>query len=240
MSAKEIVKNSFSERAEGWMACYAGMEGRTLEQKNLLSRQRCALDLLEAAVAAPAMVLDAGCGSGEMAARLMERGFDVQGVDIAEPMVHLAGTRFGTERFRVSDIEALPFADNTFDAVLSLGVIEYLESDVQALREIRRVLKPSGIAILATPNAMAPMQIIDRALCFGRPNTGITHRRYVPARWQRLLQASGFQCESSIYHGWGWYRSRLGAIASALSDFAPQPRLKYLAAEQIIRVRAIK
>ena len=75
-NSKELVRNSFSERAAEWAACYADREERTLEQRDLRSRQRFALEMLEAAVLPPAKILDAGCGSGEMAAKLMERGYD--------------------------------------------------------------------------------------------------------------------------------------------------------------------
>src|SRR5206468_7102464 len=128
------------------------------------SRLRFALEMLDAAVRPPAKVLDAGCGSGEMAAKLMERDYDVQGVDIAEPMVHVAGKRFGSDRFRVADIEHIPFPDRSFDAVVCLGVLEYLDTDDDALREIWRVLKPAGIAVFATPNANSPLQRIDRVV----------------------------------------------------------------------------
>lgn len=48
--------------------------------------------------------------------------------------------------------EAMPFPDNTFDTVLMIEVIEHVEGDDQALREIRRVLKPGGVLVMTTPN----------------------------------------------------------------------------------------
>ena len=235
MSSKQIVKDSFSARAAEWMACYAS-EKKTLEQRNLLSRQRVALELLD--VRPPALVLDAGCGSGEMSAKLLERGFDVRGIDIAEPMIHLASTRFGTDRFQVADLESIPFPDGTFDAVVCLGVIEYLQSDDAALCEIRRVLKPSGVAVIATPNGSSPLKMLDRALA--KAGTGITHRTYSPRKWSRVLRANGLEIEKAIFHGWGWYRSRLGAIAVRLSNIIGDIRMNWIGAEEIVRVRVAK
>jgi SAM-dependent methyltransferase len=273
VNSKELVNRSFSERAAEWSACYADGEERTLEQRNLLSRQRLALEMLDAAVLPPAKVLDAGCGSGEMAAKLIERGYDVEGVDIAEPMIRHAGSRFGSHRFHVADIEHIPFPDNTFDAVVCLGVLEYLEADTHALREIWRVLKPAGTAVFATPSSNSPLQRIDGVLfqlmvlvrppyyflkyrLRGRPipsppsRPEIAHRKYHLQRWLRMLRAHCFESDDWICHGWGWYRSPLGAFARSVSDvaralrlgnnFARNRALNWLAAEQIVRVRAIK
>lgn len=49
------------------------------------------------------------------------------------------------------DIHAIPFAENTFDIVLCNHVLEHVDDDIQAMREIRRVLKPNGFAILQVP-----------------------------------------------------------------------------------------
>jgi ubiquinone/menaquinone biosynthesis C-methylase UbiE len=48
--------------------------------------------------------------------------------------------------------EALPFEDDTFDAVFMIEVIEHVDGDAQAIREVRRVLKPGGVLIVTTPN----------------------------------------------------------------------------------------
>jgi SAM-dependent methyltransferase len=248
--SKELVKNSFSGRAVGWQSAYADPEARTLEAKNLLSRRRIALQMLES-LPLSAKILDAGCGSGEIAAKLIERGYEVWGVDIAEPMVARAAARFGSDRFRVADIEHMPFATNTFDAVICLGVIEYLASDEAALREIARVLKPGGIALLATPSAISPMKHLDSAFLqlmpllmpayqtvkhglrqrkppasSPRPSARLPGRTYRLERWLPLLQAHGFECEEFISHGWGWYRSPLGKLMQSVANRS-EPLLRF-------------
>src|SRR5687768_17412550 len=112
MSSKDSVKRTFGERASEWAACYCDGEPRT---QNLMARQRFALQMVEAGLPYGSKILDAGCGPGGMAAKLMQRGYEVWGLDIAEPMIRHARERCGTDRFRVGDIERIPFPDNTFD-----------------------------------------------------------------------------------------------------------------------------
>jgi GDP-mannose 6-dehydrogenase len=238
--SKQRVKNLFSERAVEWAASYAKAEKRTLAVQNLFSRQRFALQMVELAIAPSSKILDAGCGSGEMAAKLMERGYEVWGIDLAEPMIRHARALCRSNQFQVGDIEQIPFPDNTFDAVVSLGVIEYLDGDQKALGEIWRVLKPGGTAVIATPSAISPLQSIDRTLfrlmSFARPayyfvkyrlrgkaapsNEAIEvfHRRYYRKRWLRLLASLRLEPNAWLCHGWGWFKSPLGHVAGFLSD----------------------
>ena len=241
---KQRVKEYFSERATAWVAYYADPEPRTISAQHLASRQLFALQMVEAVMPPSARILDAGCGSGVTAARLMERGYAVWGIDLAEPMIRQARELCGSDQFGVGDIEHIPFADNTFDVVVSLGVIEYLESDEQALREIRRVLKPGGRAVIAISNGRSPLLRLDRVLRRGgallrptyhllkyrfrgrpapSPETpdGTVHlsryRRFYRSTWLPLLSACNFEPEEWICHGWGWLSSPFGLFAQLLS-----------------------
>jgi len=93
-------------------------------------------------LSASSRILDAGCGSGLTAAKLMQRGYAVWGIDLTEPVIRQARELCGTDQFGVGDIEHIPFEDNTFDGVASLGVIEYQESDEPALREFTECSVP--------------------------------------------------------------------------------------------------
>jgi len=119
-SWKHDVKNNFSARATEWAAYYADPEP-PLSRQHLVSRQRFALDMVEAAIPPCSKILDAGCGPGVMAGKLMERGYAVWGIDFAEPMIRKARELCGSDQFGVGDVEHIPFPDNTFDVVVSLG-----------------------------------------------------------------------------------------------------------------------
>lgn len=230
MSSKAHLKCFFSERVAQWAACYSEPEPASLSARNLISRQRIALEMVEGSVPRASRVLDAGCGPGEMAAGLMRHGYEVWGLDIAEAMVRHARERCRSDRFRVGDIEHLPFRDNTFDAVVCLGVIEYLDMDELALREMWRVLKPGGSAVVSSPNAVCPFYTVARLFVGltdaarplyhfvkyrlrGRRTPGgqapyeVRHRRYYRGNWQRLLRSVGLEPDAWVCHSWGWHSS---------------------------------
>ncbi|MBD8063273.1 class I SAM-dependent methyltransferase [Oceanitalea stevensii] len=96
-------------------------------------------------------VLDAGCGSGPLAAELLRRGAVVTGLDASPAMVELARRRLGDDvPLHVGDLaEPLPFADDSFDDVVASLVLHYLEDWSAPLAELRRVLRPGGRLLLS-------------------------------------------------------------------------------------------
>lgn len=99
-------------------------------------------------------VLDLACGNGRDALHLAGRGFPVTGVDLAaEAITRLQGR--GNGRFFLADARCLPFDDELFDAVYSFGLLHVFTTDVKKERkkvmdEVRRVLKPGGLALFTT------------------------------------------------------------------------------------------
>jgi len=97
-------------------------------------------------------LLEIGFGMGTDLYQFASSGARVSGVDLSPEHLRLARQRFALyglpADLRIADAEALPFADASFDAVYSFGVIHHTPDTEQAVREIRRVLKPGGRAIL--------------------------------------------------------------------------------------------
>ncbi len=108
-----------------------------------------------AAVRSDGRVLDAGCGGGGMPLSLAEHARLVVGIDPIDRFGQ-AGVVLGRERglknlhFARADGMALPFADGSFDLVLSHAVIEHVPDAPRYLRECRRVLAPGGRMYLST------------------------------------------------------------------------------------------
>lgn len=94
-------------------------------------------------------ILDAGCGSGRTLDLLADYG-RVSGIDASPEAAALARGR-GHEDVRVGHLEALPWEDGTFDLVTALDVVEHTPDDRATLRELRRVARPGGRALLTVP-----------------------------------------------------------------------------------------
>ncbi len=99
-------------------------------------------------------VLDVACGEGYGSALLAQVARDVTGLDFDEATVAQAGRAFGGKslRFTRGDATALPFADASFDAVVSFETIEHFAAHEAFLLEIRRVLRPGGLLVASSPD----------------------------------------------------------------------------------------
>ncbi len=113
-------------------------------------------------------VLDAGCGAGGTTSTLLEAGWEVEPIDYATNMVeeanvHLAQRGFPNVRARQASVTDLGlYQDNTFDAVICLGVMYYIEQDTRAYGEFLRVLKPGGVLICSMQNEFFDLFTFNR------------------------------------------------------------------------------
>ena len=98
-------------------------------------------------------VLDVGCGTGSLTAELAHRypGREIHGLDRAEPYIAFARDRVPASgaTFYVNDALNLPFADRTMTGALAQLVLNFVSDPAAAAREMRRVLRPGGVAVAA-------------------------------------------------------------------------------------------
>jgi ubiquinone/menaquinone biosynthesis C-methylase UbiE len=97
-------------------------------------------------------VLDVGSGNGYVLSKYAREGAHVYGVDLTPTAISLCQQRFALlglrGHFELANAERLPFADNTFDCVCSMGVLHHTPDTATAVEEIFRVLKPGGRLIV--------------------------------------------------------------------------------------------
>jgi SAM-dependent methyltransferase len=98
-----------------------------------------------------ARILDLGCGTGANLEMVARYGRLTVGSDFSSMALELAAQRPGRRRLACSTAEALPFPGNCFEVITCLDVLEHLQDDCQALREIDRVLKPGHRLIATVP-----------------------------------------------------------------------------------------
>ncbi len=148
-----------------------------------------------------ARILDAGCGSGRNMIELARRG-TVTGVELSTPSVEKARRRGCGEVVEGSVLE-MPFADGSFDLAVSLDVIEHLEDDLGALRELRRTVAPGGALLLTVP--------AYQWLWSGHDEINHHQRRYTLRSLKSVAERAGWRQERTTY-----FNSLLLPVAIAL------------------------
>jgi SAM-dependent methyltransferase len=136
-----------------------------------------------------ARILDAGCGSGRNMIELRRHG-TVTGVELSDASVEIARGRGAGEVVAGSVLE-MPFPDASFDFAVSLDVVEHLEDDLGALRELRRVIAPGGRLLLTVP--------AYQWLWSGHDEINHHHRRYTRRSLGRVAEAAGWKQARTTY-----------------------------------------
>lgn len=113
-----------------------------------------------------AKVLDVGCGAGRPACEAVRRGYTVYGMDFSFGMLQKANHVLNrgeqpTVQLCQGDVDWLPYQDGYFDAILCLGVLAYLPSEQNVLREFHRILKPDGLLAVSIINRARAARLLD-------------------------------------------------------------------------------
>ena len=112
----------------------------------------------EANVASVTRILDAGCGGGGASVLAAQRGAKVSGLDASAAMIEVAKERVPAGDFRVGDIQALPFDDHAFDAVIAPNSLQYSDDRIATLQELGRVCTRDGRVVVGLFSAPDKVQ----------------------------------------------------------------------------------
>lgn len=137
---------------------------QNLVARFLEARLRQMLPLFRRTIRPGMRVLDVGCGSGVYLQLLLQMGASVTGVDYSKQMLDLARPRLAAFPERgallLGDAQHLMFKDASFDAVLAVGLLDYLPDTDGALAELVRVAKPGARLIVTIPKRPSPFFFI--------------------------------------------------------------------------------
>lgn len=172
-------------------------------------------------------VLDAGCGDGTFARELARRGAFVTGVDadadmIAEAQVQAAGlVGSGAARFQVGRIEALPFPDASFDAVVAVTVLCLVPDPARAMAEMARVLKPGGILVVGELGRFSVWAAWRRLRGLFGAETWRRSHFFTSGELRALAAGAGLRVEKTTgavyYPPHAWAARLLGPVDGALA-----------------------
>lgn len=154
-------------------------------------------------VSPDAAILDVGSSTGTNLRMLRDAGFkNFQGVDISPESQRFCESK-GLGPVRLGSILELPFPDAAFDFVLATDVIEHVDEDLAALGEVRRVLRPAGLALITVP-AFAAL--------WGPQDVAAEHkRRYRMRHLQSQIERSGLSVIDRYYFNYLLFLPILGA-----------------------------
>ena len=146
-------------------------------------------------------ILEAGCGRGRWVLYLRGLGYDVAGIDLADSDLAAARALDPSVPIERGDVLEAPFPDNSFDAVISLGVVEHFEEGPRrAFAEVRRLLKPQGLFLVTVPTQNLVRYLVANPIRSAadllRRLSGVRlafgEYRYSRAEFSRLLRESQF------------------------------------------------
>lgn len=166
---KKIVQEYFSNKTKYWSVLYNEQHDQDSFMNYIMRRRKFyVLKTIDDEFESPDQlnVLDVGCGTGVYAGELLNRKFNVFGVDLSKEMVRkarlsVADNSKGNLKLSTGDAEILPFKNSSFDLIIAVGLLEYLPSEKNALKEFNRLLKPGGILIFTLPNIYKLQHFLD-------------------------------------------------------------------------------
>lgn len=188
---------------------------------------------------AGARLLDAGCGTGHAGARAARGAADVVAMDIGLRLVDRTRARASIPVVN-ADALALPFADRSFDIVISSEMIEHTPTPARAVAELARVLRVDGILLLSCPNRLWQLPVRLASRCGLRPFHG--HENFPsPSRLARMAAAAGLKVERHIgLHPWPFQIRPLQRLSSLVDRQFGAGFFRRLMINQAIRARRIR
>jgi SAM-dependent methyltransferase len=146
------------------------------------------------------MILEAGCGTAQNVVALNARGYDCVGLDYEFQAMRVANTYAGPLRLACGDITALGVASGSFDAIISIGVVEHCRAGPEPfLDEMKRILKTGGVMLISVPYFNPLRRWRAGRGAYQDDVSGLEFYQYAFARedFFRFLEDAGFLVETA-------------------------------------------
>jgi 2-polyprenyl-3-methyl-5-hydroxy-6-metoxy-1,4-benzoquinol methylase len=195
--AEEVRRRYREDHGEDYLAYELANEAAFLHLQELALKDAGFSDPEREKDAAPS-VLDIGCATGALLAKLRERGWRVRGMEISAPQAEYARRERKLE-ISTEPLEENRFPEEGFDVVLASHVIEHLNRPDVLVREARRILKKDGRFFVTTPNNAG----FQARLFRGKWRSAIFDHLYLfsTKTLPALLARGGFRVERSVTWG---------------------------------------
>ena len=173
--------------------------------------------LNKSAVTPNQRLLDIACGEGHLVRFARQRGLDAFGIDLSSQAVRNATQINGANYFSLGDGHSLPFENSCFDLVTNTGSLEHFSDMLQGIREMVRVLRLDGLAVILLPNSYYLPDIIWHVWRTGYP---VSHKQPIERfasfrQWWDVLESGGLKVYKGYAYNflaprtkddWAWYR----------------------------------
>lgn len=139
-------------------------------------------------------ILEIGCGIGSVVFELTKQGYNVLGTDISREAIAYGLKKYDNIRLEVQAAEALPYENESFDAVLSFDLFEHIAQVDRHVSEVFRVLRANGYYLFQTPNKYSSLifeTLSKKSLKWRRAHPSL----HTPGQLIRRLTSLGFKVQ---------------------------------------------
>ena len=138
-------------------------------------------------------ILDVGCGNGKDCKYILEKGFNINGIDLSIGMLNIAKEKVPNCNFEIMDITKITYPDDSYDGIISNCSLFHIpvEELPKTLKSFKRVLKPDGKLLLILQEGNGETMVEEPY----RPGIYIYIKYFSKNEIQKLLQEYGFEID---------------------------------------------